>query len=414
VNSWPGEAKTIYTIYSLLPEGFDGPLFEVPVSEETHYVDLWHHEELTPASANGKTWIRARADGFSRVWLGTREEGNVDCIARLPLALHVACFGDSLTVDASTGERIVVWAGMPAYGTKRAEFPVGRQTISLRETLGKHEERFVVQLFKGTELLDERVIEVPLATPRMISRVTPTPRDRTVPAGMSEIPSAEFRFAISETEVPNPVIPYPVYPKPWVVHMPRFFMDTTPVTNAEFKKFLDATGYRPKDPSNFLKHWSGGDIPKGMERHPVVWVSQEDARAYCRWAGKRLPTTVEWQYAAQGTDGRKYPWGAGFDSTRCNNSLNHTTPVDAYPSGASPFGVVDMVGNVWQMTNDVYDNGSYYFCLLRGGSFYHPTSSEWYVTGGPWPVDKHQVLLMVSPGFDRSSTVGFRCVRDAE
>ena len=72
-----------------------------------------------------------------------------------------------------------------------------------------------------------------------------------------------------------------------------------------------------------------------------------------------------------------------------------------------------MVGNVWQLTNDIYDNGSYYFVTMRGGSYYNPTSSSWYVQGGPWPVDKHQMLLMLSPGYDRNSTVGFRCVQDA-
>jgi formylglycine-generating enzyme required for sulfatase activity len=176
---------------------------------------------------------------------------------------------------------------------------------------------------------------------------------------------------------------------------------------------MRATHYRPKDTVNFLGHWVNGAPPEDLLNHPVVWVSIEDARSYARWAGKRLPTDMEWQYAAQGTDGRKYPWGNIFDSTRCNCGLGHTSPVDAYPSGKSPYGVADMVGNVWQLTNDIYDNGSYYFVTMRGGSYYNPTSSTWYVEGGPWPVDKHQMLLMLSPGYDRNSTVGFRCVQDA-
>jgi formylglycine-generating enzyme required for sulfatase activity len=145
----------------------------------------------------------------------------------------------------------------------------------------------------------------------------------------------------------------------------------------------------------------------------VVWVSHEDAESYVRWAGKRLPTTLEWQYAAGGNDGRKYPWGNTFDSTRCNNAAGKTTPVDAFPGGASPFGVQDLIGNVWQMIHELYDNGSYRFTLLRGGSHYYPRGSEWYVTGGPRQVDQQQMQLLVSPGFDRSSTVGFRCVKDA-
>ena len=86
--------------------------------------------------------------------------------------------------------------------------------------------------------------------------------------------------------------------------------------------------------------------------------------------------------------------------------------MDAFPKGASPYGVMDMVGNVWQLTNDIYSNGTNYFGIIRGGSFYKPTSSWWYVEGGPQQLDKTQMLLLVSPGFDRSSTVGFRCVKD--
>jgi formylglycine-generating enzyme required for sulfatase activity len=193
----------------------------------------------------------------------------------------------------------------------------------------------------------------------------------------------------------------------------QFFMDQFPVTNAQFKIFLKASHYRPKDTTNFLRHWVAGSPPMGLENHPVVYVSLEDARAYARWSNKRLPTEIEWQYATQGTDGRKYPWGNEYDSTRCNNGLGKTTPVDMFPSGKSPFGVEDLIGNVWQLTNDVYDNGSNYFGIVRGGSYYNPGSSVWYVKGGPQPADNPQILLMVSPALDRNATVGFRCVKDA-
>jgi formylglycine-generating enzyme required for sulfatase activity len=102
-----------------------------------------------------------------------------------------------------------------------------------------------------------------------------------------------------------------------------------------------------------------------------------------------------------------------FDSTKCNWSVGVTTPVDAFPSGRSPFGVLDLIGNVWQLTNDVYNNGTFIFGMLRGGSYFRPTSSWWYIPGGPQPADNPQILLMVSPGFDRNATVGFRCVKDA-
>ena len=196
--------------------------------------------------------------------------------------------------------------------------------------------------------------------------------------------------------------------------MVAFYMDTYPVTNEQFQEFLTATRYAPADRTNFLKHWVNGAAGAGHGEASRSCMStgmmprpMRDGRA------SDFPTEVEWQYAAQGTDGRKYPWGQEFDSTRCNYGTQATTPVDAFPSGASPFGVMDMVGNVWQLTADLYTNGTFYYGMLRGGSYYNPTSSWWYVRGGPQPVDNPQILLLVAPGFDRCATVGFRCVKDA-
>lgn len=412
VNRWPAKEKMVYTVYGLRPEGFSAPLVEGPVAPDRHYVSLWHHTELETVRVGGKVFVPATVEGFSRAWLGTRREANVDCIAWLPRLLDVRLEADSLFVQGPEGKRIVVSAGDPWYDGRSVELPGGAHAISLYKSFGRFEGKFVVQLFDGGELQDERIVKVELGTPRLISRVEPTPRAAKAPEGMTELPGGSYSFVMTSTEVPNPVIPYPDYSKPRFVDMNRLFIDTFPVTNGEFKKYLAATRYVPKDAVNFLKHWVKGNPPKGTENHPVVWVSLEDARAYAHWAGKRLPTDIEWQYAAQGTDGRKYPWGSEFDSTRCNNGLGHTTAVDAFPSGKSPLGVMDLVGNVWQLTNDVFDNVSYYFVTIRGGSYYNPTSSMWYVKGGPWPVDQHQMLLMISPGFDRNATVGFRCVKD--
>ena len=153
---------------------------------------------------------------------------------------------------------------------------------------------------------------------------------------------------------------------------------------------------------------------QGQDNYPVVYISYEDAKAYAKWAEKRLPTEAEWQLAAQGTDKRKWPWGNEFHATNCNNAFDRPTPVDAFLKGQSQHGVMDMVGNVWQMTGDMYFNSMSYFIVIRGGSYYRPDSSLWYIQGGPQPLDKTQIMLLVSPGFDRSETVGFRCVKDID
>lgn len=188
-------------------------------------------------------------------------------------------------------------------------------------------------------------------------------------------------------------------------------IDPFPVTNAEFKAFLDATGYRPADPRNFLKHWNGGRIPAGLERHPVVYVSREDAHAYARWAGKRLPTEEEWQAAAQGTERRLWPWGgAELDTARCNHASSGTTPVDAFPGGRTPEGVWDLSGNVWELTESERDDGHTRYDILKGGCWYLPEGSHWFFDGGARPADWGAKRILLCEAWDRCATVGFRCV----
>lgn len=135
------------------------------------------------------------------------------------------------------------------------------------------------------------------------------------------------------------------------VTLPAYWIDKYPVTNAQYAKFVAATAYR--SPLN----WKNGKIPEGELMRPVTMVSWHDATAYAKWAGKRLPTEAEWEKAGRGTDGRRWPWGDKMEPQRLNTYYNvgSATDVNAYPSGASPFGVMDMAGNVDEWTSDDFE-----------------------------------------------------------
>jgi formylglycine-generating enzyme required for sulfatase activity len=202
-----------------------------------------------------------------------------------------------------------------------------------------------------------------------------------------------------------------------LVDISPFWIDRYPVTNAQFARFLAVTHYHPADDHNFLKDWSDGNYAKGWGNKPVTWVSLEDARAYAAWAGKRLPHEWEWQYAAQGSDSRTYPWGNDWNTSAVplpeqGRSLRGPDAVDAHPSGTSAFGVQDLVGNVWQWT-DEYSDEHTRAAILRGGSYYQPQGSKWYFPQA-YRNDEHGKYLLMAPGMDRSGTIGFRCVRDAD
>ncbi len=197
------------------------------------------------------------------------------------------------------------------------------------------------------------------------------------------------------------------------VNISRFAIDKTPVTNTMFSEFLRASGYKPSIQDNFLKHWNNGKIPAGHEDHPVVYVSHEDAKAYAGWAEKRLPSAEEWQLAAQGPESFSYPWGNEMKENTCNPNTNGiTTSVNAYPGGASPYGCLDMCGNTWELTQDVYSDGRTRSVMLKGGSCFRAEGSVWYMDGGPQKNGFLAKMLLMWPGLDRCSTVGFRCVAD--
>ncbi|WP_229223675.1 SUMF1/EgtB/PvdO family nonheme iron enzyme [Duganella sp. sic0402] len=263
--------------------------------------------------------------------------------------------------------------------------------------------------------------------PQTLTPVTPSKPASSAPAGMVEIPAGKFNFtmrglAIEGGNTAGVDVQYPWEDSARRFHqrdmdIQRFFIDRYPVSNAQFKAFIDATQYHPADDANFLKHWKNGRYPAGWGNKPVTWVSLEDARAYASWAGKRLPREWEWQYAATGNDGRIYPWGNDWRADLVPQQVTGRLvgmpdDVDAHPAGASPFGVQDLVGNVWQWT-DEYSDEHTRFAILRGGSSYRPQGSMWYFPQA-YRNDQHGKLLLMAPGRDRAATLGFRCVTDAE
>jgi len=176
---------------------------------------------------------------------------------------------------------------------------------------------------------------------------------------MIYIPAGEFIMGTSDAEIKELAEKYSVHPSLFAterpkrkVNVPAFYIDRYPVTNAEYKKFVDATNHHPP------RGWVGGKYPEGQDDYPVTMVGWKDADAYAKWAGKRLPTEEEWEKAARGTDGRLYPWGnewvedaCWIDDGKAPQTRPRTTPVGCFPRGASPYGVMDMAGNVAEWTS---------------------------------------------------------------
>ncbi|MGW6335240.1 SUMF1/EgtB/PvdO family nonheme iron enzyme [Nocardia rhamnosiphila] len=154
-----------------------------------------------------------------------------------------------------------------------------------------------------------------------------------------------------------------------------FYIDVYPTTNADYARFVAASGHQPP------QHWKGTEVPREIRDHPVVWVSWKDARAYADWSGKELPSSQQWEKAARGTRGNIYPWGSQTTPAKGNfrgSGPGTTTPVDQYKSGASPFHVYDLCGNVWEWLSTETSSRRY---ELKGSAFTSPftraTPSAW-------------------------------------
>lgn len=237
-----------------------------------------------------------------------------------------------------------------------------------------------------------------------------------------------------------------------LVFLRAFFLDRFEVTNEQYAAFIRSTGHRPpanNNPASTI--WAGEAFPDAIAHHPVVNVSWNDAAAYCRWSGKRLPTEAEWEKAARGTDGRRYPWGNDWNWTKANSAsywagrtvdfqsgadwdafwlkgeganlakekgINGevlTLPVGSFPGGVSPYGIHDLAGNAAEWVQDWYDPNYY-----RTAPLTDPAGPERgaikAMRGGSWL--KPAVSLRTSDrdwGImdSRPSGTGFRCAKDA-
>lgn len=267
-------------------------------------------------------------------------------------------------------------------------------------------------------------------------------------ATMVYVPAGEFVMGASASDPEAQPDEHPQHK----VYLEAFWIDATEVTNAQFARFVQATGYQTEGEragtgrffETITRKWRESSRVnwrhphglfsslKGLEAHPVVHISWNDAQAYCAWAGKRLPTEAEWEKAARGTDGRLYPWGnsrpAGellnFADRRLpvpwadqavDDGYRFTAPVGSYPAGASPYGALDMAGNVWEWVADWYDEAYYAGSpasdppgppsgtshVLRGGSWYDDAGGVRSTDRAAWPY-----LPNVT-----SAVVGFRCAR---
>ena len=208
------------------------------------------------------------------------------------------------------------------------------------------------------------------------------------------------------------------------VYLDSFYIDKYEVTNLSYRMFCQETDHR------IPLNWSNETgMPFGLEYHPVTFVDWHDAWDYARWTGKRLPTEAEWEKAARGTDGRVYPWGNRFDhfkahylevyyaedirSERLRAEIAKRTRVarvDSYPEGASPYGAMDMVGNVWEWVKDWagldYSKGP---SINPQG----PAEGEYRVTrGGASDYDAHKLRCAYRNAYEstrRDWCIGFRC-----
>jgi formylglycine-generating enzyme required for sulfatase activity len=366
-SRWPEGESEVWTMVNRNEYDVGGPVLSLPHAEGARYLDLYHGAEIRPA----------RKDAMDTI---------------------------SFAIEAHGFGALLVTSGAPS-----------QEIEALMRNMSSYTKRPLSSFSAEWKPLAQKIVDIAPA------------KKSGEPEGMIRIPAGEFQFQVAgiEIEGSNDIgvdVQYPWEDSARRFHnhsvsVSAFYIDKYPVTNAQFRKFLGATSYKPKDSLNFLRDWKGGSYPQGWDNKPVTWVSLQDARAYAAWAGKRLPHEWEWQLAAQGRDGRVYPWGNEWKASAApqperGRTMRGPDNVDAHPAGASPFGVMDLVGNIWQWTDEYVDEHTR-AGILRGGSYYQPQGSIWYFPQA-YRNDEHGKLLLMAPGYDRSAALGFRCVADAE
>tara|TARA_B110000196_G_scaffold160440_1_gene137917 strand:- start:1111 stop:1923 length:813 start_codon:yes stop_codon:yes gene_type:complete len=197
------------------------------------------------------------------------------------------------------------------------------------------------------------------------------------------------------------------------VYLSGYFIGKTPVTNQDYREFVQCTGHRAPI------HWQRGTFPTGMGQHPVANVSWQDASDYATWRSARLPSESEWEKAAKGTDERPYPWGTRFtEGERCNanNLIGTTTPVDKWPDGLSFYEVWDMAGNVYEWCQDYLDD-EYYKESPSTNPKGPDGGQERVIRGGSYLETRAALRTTHRMGASEVSTrdnIGFRLAMDAE
>ena len=251
--------------------------------------------------------------------------------------------------------------------------------------------------------------------------------EETVPEGMVLIFGGEFEMGSNNTPSEQPI---------HTVHLDAFYMDQYEITNAQYKAFVLANPEWQKEridrrfhEGTYLENWDGNNYPDGKEDHPVTWVSWHAAMAYATWAGKRLPTEAEWEFAARGGfANHSYPWGNSIDVSRANynGNVGDTTAVGTYPD--NNYGLYDMAGNVWEWCLDEYQSDFYRDSARRNpiagatrirdmtGDFKNVHTPR-VLRGGSFVTEHQSVKVSTrgeSPPRYADFDLGFRCVKDTK